>query len=144
MYLKIEELKTVMRTIFSSTELDKVNFTTVSDTDLGVLLERATRFIDSIKYRGQFVELNQSHAFPRVIDGVTVEVNDSVKAALGCYVYHLLDIPNNNRYVLQRSGVSSWSSGDESESYVEGSKYASESFEMIKGYLYPYLWDSLN
>lgn len=142
MYVHEEELNDLMVSLFTAKELEKVKWDGITASDKVVLLHRATAFVDSLDYLGRFLEEGQQHAFPRIIDGEIVDVTDDVKFAVVCYVYYLLDSASDTRTLLQKRGVKSWSSGDESESYDLGSKFAPESFNLVKGYLHGYLYNN--
>ena len=143
MYVTFEELNDIIPTLFTASELESVKWSELSDDDKRVLINRATSFIDGLHYLGKYCEEGQSHAFPRIINDMVITADDEdVKFAAVCYIFSILDTSVDARYKLQKQGVKSWSSGDESESYELGSKYAPESINLFKGYLSSYLYDN--
>ena len=117
----INELKSLLPSLFTSDELSKVGYGDYTDSDLEVILGRSEGFLDTLRYRGSFSEEYQAHAFPRKLDtGYVVEKND-VRVLKGLcsifYDYLLANTSNGSREELIRQGVKSISTAGVSESY---------------------------
>ena len=120
-YLTVDELTALMPSVFTSTELNGVGWSDLSHEDVKAILGRSEGFIDDLRFKGQYVNEFQCHAFPRKLNtGYVVEKNDErVQKALCHIFYDLLKYNNtsSNRLDLIKQGVRSISVAGVSESY---------------------------
>ncbi len=120
-YLTVEELKALLPSVFTSAELLSVGWSDYTPEDLEAILGRSEGFLDSLRYKGRYVEDYQCHAFPRKLNtGYVVDKKDErVLKALCCVVYDFLKSASvgDARADLIRQGVKSISTGGVSESY---------------------------
>lgn len=120
-YMTVEELTALLPSIFTSNELLMAGVDTFTPEDLKAILGQSEVFLDSLRYKGCFVEDYQSHAFPRKLGvGYTIEKNDErVQKALCCIAYDFMkqSALGSSRLDLIRQGVKSISTAGVSESY---------------------------
>ena len=120
-YMTIERLKALMPLIFTSNELLSISWADYTNEDLNAILGRSEDFLDTLRYKGCFVEDYQTHAFPRKLDtGYVVEIDDErVEKALCCIVYDTIKYIKSGSAKADRirQGVKSISTGGVSESY---------------------------
>jgi hypothetical protein len=131
--LTTTELNTFMPSIFTSKQLEKVGWDNLSTTDKEALITQAEAYIDSLRYKGKYLVEGQEHQFPRIINDITIEVNERVKKALTCIVYDLIESSISSRYDLQKQGVKSISTGGVSETYKENTELVSDNFKVHIG-----------
>lgn len=135
-YMTVEELMALLPSVFTQGELESVGYSSYTHEDLKVILGRSEGFLDELKYKGRFKEINQRHSFPRVLStGYVVEKEDErVQKALCCIVYDILKSKSlgRSRLDLIRQGVKSISTGGVSESY--GSLSEIKENEISKNY----------
>ena len=140
MYITVDELNTIMPSIFLRNELSTIKWGEITPDDKNALISRSGAFLDSLKYKGTYKEPYQINKFPRIMPGgLIVEVNDRVKKAQVCVVYEMLSNQVDSRYQLQTSGVTSMNLGGVSESY-EITKLEEIKSRHYKKYLEPYLF----
>ena len=120
-YLTVDELNALLPSVFTSNELLGVGLGDLTPGDIEAILGRSEDYLDSLRYRGEFLEDYQGHAFPRKLNtGFVVEKNDTRVLKALCYIfYDLLKSSSNdsNRTDLIRQGVKSITTADASESY---------------------------
>ena len=133
-YMTVDELMALMPSVFTSNELNTIGWSDLSPEDLEAILGRSEGFIDSLRYKGQFKEQYQLHAFPRKLNtGYVVEKDDErIKKALCYVVYDTLKSLGNTRADLIRQGVKSISTGGVSESYGSISEIKEVSTNYVK------------
>lgn len=135
--ITIQELNTLLPTIYLSKQLEKVDWGNVSDEDKQALITQAVAYMTGLRYRGRYKEEGQEIPFPRIINNVVVEVNDNVRKAVASIVYDLLESTTNGRKELQRHGVKSINTGGVSESYKEEIEEVSDKYkQFIEKYLF--------
>ena len=137
-YMTVDELMALMPSVFTSNELNTIGWSDLSPEDLEAILGRSEGFIDSLKYKGQFKEQYQMHAFPRKLNtGYVVEKNDERVQKAICYVvYDYLKSLCDTRTDLIRQGVKSISTGGVSESYgtIDEIKEVSQNYVKYLGF----------
>ena len=120
-YLNVDELMVLLPSVFTSNELSSIGLSNLTHEDLETVLGRSEDFLDSLRYKGEYLEKYQGHAFPRKLNtGFVVNKNDTrVQKALCHIFYDLLKSSSNdsNRLDLIRQGVKSISVAGVSESY---------------------------
>lgn len=137
-YITVEELNTLMPSIFLSSELLEVKWKEVPDSDKNALISRAEGVIDCERFMGSYVEPYQEHAFPRIICNRTVsEQQTCIKQAICYIIYDILSYKQNGRAGLIKQGVKSISTGGVSESYAENVKEITDKYKVfLKKYLF--------
>lgn len=140
-YLTVEDLQTLLPSLFTSKQLMGIGWSEYTPEDLGAILGRSECFIDGLRYKGSYKEPYQQHAFPRVLGtGYVVEKDDErVQKAVCCVVYDLLKSEvsgSSSREDLIRQGVKSISTGGVSESYgtLEEVKTISDEYVKFLGF----------
>lgn len=137
-YMTVDELMALMPSVFTSNELNTIGWSDLSPEDLEAILGRSEGFIDSLRYKGQFKEQYQMHAFPRKLNtGYVVEKNDERVQKAICYVvYDYLKSLCDTRTDLIRQGVKSISTGGVSESYgtIDEIKEVSQNYVKYLGF----------
>lgn len=120
-YMTVEELTALLPSIFTSNELLEAGVDTFTPDDLKAILGQSEGFLDSLRYKGCFVEDYQQHAFPRKVgaDYVIDKDNERVQKALCCIAYDFMKQQKlgTSRIDLVRQGVKSISTAGVSESY---------------------------
>lgn len=141
MYITVDELNTIMPSIFLSNELSTIGWDNVTPDDKNTLIERSGAFLDNKhRYKGSYKEPYQINQFPRIMpNGLIVEVNDRIKKAQVCVVYEMLFNEKDTLYNFRSDGGTSMNLGGNSQSYE------TEKFEEIKTryylkYIEPYLF----
>jgi hypothetical protein len=136
--MTVDELMALMPSVFTSNELNTIGWSDLSPEDLEAILGRSEGFIDSLRYKGQFKEQYQMHAFPRKLNtGYVVEKNDERVQKAICYVvYDYLKSLCDTRTDLIRQGVKSISTGGVSESYgtIDEIKEVSQNYVKYLGF----------
>ena len=140
MYIDNSELNILMPSIFLSSELNRVDWENVQDSDKNVLIGQAECYIDSLRYKGRRAEYGQMGAFPRYIKDTLIPINDDIKRAVCCVVYDLLDTSRDTRKQLIASGVKSISTGGVSESYADS---VIEVGDRYKRYIGKYIFNGI-
>lgn len=135
-YLTVEELTALLPSVFTSNELLGVGLGDLTPGDIEAILGRSEDYLDSLRYRGEFLEDYQGHAFPRKLNtGFVVDKNDSRVLKALCHIfYDLLKSSSNgsNRTDLIRQGVKSISVAGVSESYGSLSEIKDVSENYVK------------
>ena len=144
-YITLEELETILPTIFTTAELNKIGWETLSNSDKMVYLLRSCDYIDMMRYRGRKYEIGQLRAFPRIIDNVYFPIIENIRLATASMVFHLIETDKDVRYSLQKQGVTSIKSGDEAETYDLGKASATDSasYKLFSSYLSPFLYNGV-
>jgi len=121
-YITLAELDTLIKSAYTTCELSKVEWGTISDADKTIYISRAEDKIDSIKFRGAKVDTLQSQSFPRIINTVNVGIPADIKLAVACFVYNNLSETKSvsDEFNIKRGlGLTSIKLGDISESYSD-------------------------
>lgn len=144
-YMSVEELKALMPSVFTSNELNSIGWSEYTLEDLEAILGRSEGFIDSLRYKGQFKEQYQMHAFPRKLNtGYVVEKDDErIKKALCYVVYDTLKslrtidpITGETPEDIIRQGIKSINTGGVSVSYgaIDEIKEVSQNYVKYLGF----------
>lgn len=122
-----------MPTLFLSSELAEIDWVNVSDSDKGVLLNKAEDFLDNLLYEPNAEE-------------ITSFETDKNKAEC-CIIFDLLQMQaqGNERIALIRQGVKSINTAGVSESYGDYSDVKNNSgiSDSYKKYLWRYLYNGV-
>ena len=118
--LTVELLDNILPTLYLTSELDDIKWSSVSDTDNTVLITKANDFISNIIFE----------------NGAENEPNfeTDLNKALCCIVYDYLNV-SNTRYADIKAGLKSYSGPDVSESYVD-----IKDFNIVSDSYKKYLW----
>lgn len=138
--LSLEELKSLIPTLYLSTELAEIKWSELSDADKEVLLNKSIDYINRLQFDGDKVSQGQQNAFPRIICRDVIETPYEVKKAICRLVYDIKNNATNERKKLQRDGVKSISTGGVSETYVDDLDSKSVISKEIKQLLSPWLY----
>jgi len=134
--ITIQELNDLLPTIYLSKQLTAVDWDNVSDGDKQALITQAVAYMSELRFRGRYKETYQDMPFPRVIDGVVVEVNENIKKYLCCVVYDLLSAEMDSVKKSILSGIKSESNDGYSVSYDKVEKISKNHEKFIKKYLF--------
>lgn len=116
--ITIEELNTLLPTLYLSDELEEIKWVELSDTDKQVLINKAVDEINKQQFDGKKVSEAQENAFPRIICREVIEIPQDVKKAICVLVYEFKNNRTNQRKRLQMEGVESISTAGVSEKYT--------------------------
>ena len=137
-YMTVDELMALLPSVFTSNELLRAGLSNLTPEDINAILGRSEVFLDSLRYKGCFVEDYQSHAFPRKLGtGYVIEKNDErVQKALCCIFFDLLNSSKSTREERIRHCIKSISTGGVSESYgtLDEVKEVSENYVKYLGF----------
>ena len=139
-YMTVDELMALLPSVFTSNELLRAGLSNLTPDDIKAILGRSEGILDHLRFKGQFVEEYQAHAFPRKLGtGYVIEKNDErVQKGLVCIFYDLLkgSYANGSREERIRQGIKSISTGGVSESYgtLEEVKEVSENYVKYLGF----------
>lgn len=105
-YITLDECEDMVIWLFNQKVLQDIQWTTMLDTDKQVYLDTAFELVDSLKYRGYPVELNQETSFPRIINDILYdEPPTKVKECIAYATVKLIQSDNDKRKQLIASGV---------------------------------------
>lgn len=118
--LTVELLDSILPTLYLTSELEDIKWSSVSDTDKLVLITKAEDFVSNISFE----------------NGAENEPNfeTDLNKALCCIVYDYLNA-SNTHYADIKSGLKSYSGPDVSESYVD-----IKDFNIVSDSYKKYLW----
>lgn len=137
-YMTVDELKAILPSVFTSNELLDIGLGNLTPGDIEVILARSEDFIDNLRYKGEFLEKYQSHAFPRKLNTgyVVNKSDDRVQKALCSIFYDILKSKGNSRKDLIKQGVKSISVAGVSESYgsIDEIKEVSDNYVKYLGF----------
>lgn len=102
-YITVEEFRELLTHLYISSEVATTTIPDLSDSDLEVLLHRATRFIDSQLLAGAKTP-NQELQFPRLTSR-SKEVPQSVKYCVADLVYHYCRKASNPHETMIQQGI---------------------------------------
>lgn len=106
-YITLDECEDLVIWLFTEKELQSIQWVTMSDVDKQIYLDRACNLLDTFKFKGYKVDINQESEFPRIINGVQVDVNTNMKKCVAYLTIKLIMLDNDKREKLQASGVTS-------------------------------------
>ena len=156
--MALEYVTVAAATTYFSTRLYVTEWTAASSAEKEATLYMAERLIESVPWRGQpydFDEDDQPIQWPRVIDGVAVDydeteneavIPDEITEAIYEEALALLKVGNSGRSKLRSEGVKSFSiSGKVSETFTNAKDQSeteelgfksSEAYRMVKKWIY--------
>lgn len=120
MLITVEKLNELMENNFLSSELNKISWSSLTDKDKEVSINKASSVINKYEdvYRGEKLNSEQADSFPRILDdGVIIDVNSDIQMAILYIIYESLLAVFNKRSELINSGVTSISVEGLSEHY---------------------------
>lgn len=122
--LTVEILNEVLPTLYLTSELEDIKWSSVSNTDKLVLITKAEDFLSNIPFE------NGAEDSPNF--------ETDLNKALCCIVYDYLNV-SNTRYADIKAGLKSYSGPDVSESYVDAKDFNIVS-DSYKKYLWRYIY----
>lgn len=115
--MTLDELNTKMSEMFLSSQLDQINWNTLTDTDKQAALINANAEFNRLQWIGKKANPDQEDAFPRLVYDKIVETPDTVKMGLCRYIFDYIRIETSDAMEDIRSGIQSYKIGPISETY---------------------------
>lgn len=138
--ITVERLNEVIASLFLTSELVKIGWNELTDTDKQILINKADNEINRLQFIGVVKEENQKNAFPRVYDTQEYGV-DCVENAMAQFIYSYLFVRTDETIQKIKQGITSIKIADASESYASSSQVDINSIEnSYKKYLVDYIY----
>lgn len=120
-YLSVDELNELMLECFTTSELDAIDWNNISEADKVVYIKKVTLLVDTLNYKGIKASIGQELKFPRVVDGVLIELPDSIKVFIANKIFtYVFESVNNMKYKTNKS-IKKVKIGDIEEEYFDDS-----------------------
>lgn len=131
--LTVEELNSLMPTLYLLDELSEIKWVDLSESDKQVLLNKSIDFINNLQFDGYKVSQGQQNAFPRIICREVVQTPYEVKKAICRLVYEFRNNRTSTRRILQMENVKAINTGGTDEKYSEdiGKQEISNAYKSI-------------
>lgn len=147
-YMTVTELDDLAVQLFTTAELEKFGYSSISASEKEVYLERVSALFSSLLWLGEKTVYNSPECFPRLIYGEEVLFGDSLKKGFCGLFMGELEADKSSRINSALMGISSISTAGVSESYntsisVEGLKKGLKGYQIAGFYLNQYLYSPL-
>lgn len=113
----VERLDELIKGMFLSSQLNKLGWDGLFEEDKQVLINNAVTELDGLQYIGDKADVEQAHAFPRIVNGELLDVDCGVDKAIAQYCFDYLRLNSNETIERIRSGITSIKIEGASESY---------------------------
>lgn len=138
MMITVEKLNELMEDNFLPLELNKINWSNLTDKDKEVSIRKASSIINKYEdiYRGEKLDSEQEDSFPRILNGEIIDANSDIQMAILLIVYDSLLNIFDKRLDLINSGVTSISVEGSSEHYKKDNVIKNNYMTYLKKYIY--------
>lgn len=128
-----------MSKLFLSSQLNKIGWDKLSESNKQVLINRATDEINRLQFIGDKLDETQPNAFPRLVNDEVIDV-DKIENAIAQLVYNDLYLEADETMQRIQQGITSIKIADASESYSLGKTDIEDIKNSYKKYLVDFIY----